>query len=130
MPVPRLARYWDVLAGAASGILQGFANIGGPPLMMWVCAHQWSNQQFRITPVSIALLMVPFQLVILAMIFTFEWARIAMWSVWAIPSVIVGTLLGLAIGGRLAVPNLRKLAFCLLLIICLTAILSPLLRGA
>jgi uncharacterized membrane protein YfcA len=44
-PQERLHPKWMVLAFSSSGIMQGMAAMGGPPTVLWVMAHQWTNQQ-------------------------------------------------------------------------------------
>ena len=36
-----------LLAGACGGLLGGLAGVPGPPLVMWVMAHDWSADVTR-----------------------------------------------------------------------------------
>ena len=126
-PAARLARGWDVAAGVGSGLMQGLANIGGPPIVMWLYAHDWTNEQLRIAPSSVTILLVPIQLVILFTLFDYAWMPLAGWVAGALPAAMAGTFAGLALGRRLPVPRLRRAAYTLLVLICISAIVTPLL---
>lgn len=60
-PHERTPRYWGLSAGLASGFLSGLANIGGPPIVLWIHAHRWTNERIRVTVPAITLPGVPIQ---------------------------------------------------------------------
>lgn len=48
LSLPELSsRSWAYAFGAASGVLTGAFNIGGPPLVIYGNCNQWSPQQFK-----------------------------------------------------------------------------------
>ncbi len=126
-PRPSLHWGWGALAAAASGWLTGLANIGGPPLLLWIHAHDWPNERTRVTIMPITLLLVPFQLTLLLSHFGTDLlpgrAQVAVIA----PAVLAGTALGLAAGRRLSRQRLRAVALGLLAVICLACILDPIL---
>lgn len=128
-PEPRaqLSRAWDVLAGAVSGLMGGLAGIGGPPLILWVYAHCWPAEKYRVTPVAIVLPRVPFQ--ILLMVLTFGPAILPVFgfSFVFVPLSMAGAVLGLRLGPRLPIPVLRAAAFAILAIIGVMCLVRPLL---
>ena len=58
---------WGYLAASLSGLLNGFANIGGPPMVLWTLAHRWPNARIRGTLLAFSMVFVPFQLIKLTM---------------------------------------------------------------
>lgn len=127
-PRQRLSSGWGVLAALVSGVMGGLANIGGPPLVLWVHAHDWPNEKTRVTLMAITTVLVPVQIVLMILIFK----RNLIPSVWQIavllPSVFTGTVLGMAIGHRLSKSRLRIIALSLLTLISFICILEPMLK--
>ncbi len=120
-----LNRSWGVLAAAASGVLTGLANIGGPPLLLWVHAHDWPNEKTRVTPMAITTILVPVQVALILTAFGWQVFPSAVQAVTLVPAVVIGTWGGIAAGGRLSKPRLRAVAFSLLALICLVSIVGP-----
>ncbi len=56
-----VSRSWGMGACFLSGYLGGLANVGGPPLVLWILAHQWNTRRIRVTPAVISLSFVPLQ---------------------------------------------------------------------
>jgi hypothetical protein len=101
--------------------------MGGPPIVLWVMAHRWSNEQTRVTLWAIFALMVMPTLVVLSLRFgvvVWEWAGL---SLLFIPAVVVGAIPGIWLGNRIPKPLLRRIAIVLLMMIGLFAIGQPLL---
>lgn len=118
---------WGYLAGFFSGLLNGLANIGGPPLVLWVLAHRWDNNRMRVTPIAFSLVFVPFQVGFMAMAFGDRMWTPLLVAVLLSPSVLLGTGVGLAAGRRLSRIHLRTYMRLLLLGIAVVSILRPLL---
>ncbi len=118
---------WTVAAMCAGGFLSGACGMGGPPIVLWVMAHRWSNEQTRVTLWAIFALMVMPTLVVLSLRFgvvVWEWAGL---SLLFIPAVVVGAIPGIWLGNRIPKPLLRRIAIVLLMMIGLFAIGQPLL---
>lgn len=126
-PRPRLHWAWGGLAAAGSGVLNGLANIGGPPLLLWVHAHDWPPERTRVTPMAITLLLVPFQLALMLSAFGRRVLPSAPQTAMLVPAILSGTVIGLAAGKRLSRARLRAVALGLLALIALAAIADPLL---
>lgn len=125
-PRETVADIWGYVAGFFSGLLNGLANIGGPPLVLWILAHRWSNEKMRITPIAFSIIFVPFQ--ILFMILTFG-ARLwhpLLTALILTPAVLLGSWAGLKAGAKISSQHLRIYMQILLLFIALSAILKPL----
>ena len=128
-PRERLAVGWGLLAGFASGLLNGMANIGGPPLIMWAHAHDWSNKSLRAAAPAVTLGMAPLQLFILFGAFGAEILPPLSTVAVALPAAVLGCFAGLGMGHRIPVGGLRTVATALLILLCAWAMLRPLISG-
>jgi len=122
----KVADIWGYVAGFLSGILNGLANIGGPPLVLWILAHRWSNEQMRVTPIAFSIVLVPFQL--LFMLLTFGdrlWTPLLKGLLLA-PLVFLGSWVGLKIGAKISRDHLKLYMRILLFLIAGSALINPL----
>ncbi|MCP4216442.1 MAG: sulfite exporter TauE/SafE family protein [bacterium] len=115
-------KVWSYVAGFFSGLLNGFANIGGPPLVLWILAHQWSNKKMRATAIAFALIFVPIQLPLMLLAFGKVIVTPMLNILLLTPIVLLGTWLGLKIGEKISKEHLKRYMEGLLLIIALLAI--------
>jgi len=128
-PRERLHVGWGILAFATAGLLTGLSGMGGPPLVLWVMAHDWSSRRSRITLWMIFLSMLPSNLGFQGIRFGDE-AWIAMGrAVCFLPIVLVGAIPGHWIGQQLPKATLRRVAMGVLILIAAYAILEPMLHG-
>ena len=100
--------------------------MGGPPLVLWVTAHDWTSKRMRGTLFTLFFLTTPAQLYFFAHRFGHELWQTAGLGLGLFPVVLLGTLPGLWIGSRFSSEVLRKLAFGLLAVIAIYAIVQPL----
>lgn len=123
-PKPRahLPAGWGVLAGACGGLLGGLAGVPGPPLVMWVMAHDWSNQRTRGSIWAMFLFLTPLLFVILWISKGNEMLVVLLPSVALIPVVQLSAMAGMRMGNAMSKQRLRRIAFALLLIIAVAAI--------
>lgn len=119
--VPKL---WGYIAGFFAGVLNGFANIGGPPLVLWTLAHQWSNQKMRGTIIAFSLIFVPFQLALMLVTFGSVIFTPIIKALVLSPAVLLGTWIGLKIGERISQAHLRIYMQALLLFIAVSSVLK------
>ncbi len=126
-PKQTLQRGWGVLAAAASGLLTGLANIGGPPLLLWVHSHDWTNEKTRVTVIAITTTLVPVQLALMLVTFGRDVLPSPLQALILAPAIVIGAFAGMAAGKRLSRPRLRAAAVILLAIISAVCILDPLL---
>jgi uncharacterized membrane protein YfcA len=121
----RVAPAWGYIAGFFSGFLNGLANIGGPPLVLWILAHRWSNEKMRVTPIAFSIVFVPFQILFMGLMFgSMLWPPLLK-AVLLIPTVLLGSWIGLKIGEKISKEFLRVYMRLLLLFIALSAIVRP-----
>lgn len=116
---------WTYSAGFLSGILNGFANIGGPPVILWVLAQNWNNRKMRATIISFSLFFVPFQIIIMLAIFGRTLYSPIFFSLLLSPAVLFGSWIGLKFGDRFSKRILEKYMELLLLLIALASVLRP-----
>ncbi len=121
-----MKKIWTFIAGFISGILNGFANIGGPPIVLWVLAQDWENKKMRATIISFSLFFVPFQIIIMVIMFGKALYSPLICAMLLSPSVIAGSWFGLKFGDRFPRRILERYMEILLLIIALVSILKPL----
>ena len=120
--VPRI---WGYIAGFFSGILNGFANIGGPPLVLWILAHQWPNKKMRGTIIAFSLIYVPFQVSLMLLTFGSALLYPMLKIIILTPTILLGTWIGLKIGEKISKKHLEIYMQALLLFIAISSIAKP-----
>ncbi len=124
-PQQNLHSGWMVLAFSCSGLMQGMAAMGGPPVVLWVMAHRWSNKETRAFLMSLFLLAAPFQIVLLYLSSGSHILRAILVGFAFAPIVAAGSALGVKLGDLIAKPRLRQIAFGILFITAFVSILAP-----
>ena len=122
-------RGWGYLAGFLSGFFNGLANIGGPPLVLWILAQDWPNKKMRVTPIAFSIIFVPFQLIFMFLAFKSSVLLNPVFkALIATPFIFLGSWAGLKVGGKISQKHLRVYMGLLLLAIALTSIIGPFLN--
>ncbi|MBN1352697.1 sulfite exporter TauE/SafE family protein [candidate division KSB1 bacterium] len=121
-PREKVHRAWGFVAAFFAGILNGMANIGGPPIVLWILAHKWHNEKFRVTALAFSITFVPFQIASMTGIFGSSVLLNAARCLVFFPIILLGGWLGLKVGWSIDIKYLRLLARLLLLIIALVSI--------
>jgi uncharacterized membrane protein YfcA len=129
---PRDHLHWGWGAGATTlcGFMSGLAGMGGPPVVMWVMAHRWSNQRSRGTLWALFTGLTPFQFFFLTSRFGEDVVIAYRDGLLLSPVMLLGILPGLWIGHQIPKPLLRQISYAILLLISLYAIGQPLVAGA
>jgi len=124
-PRERVAGKWSLPVGFSSGALSGTTGMGGPPVVLWMIAHDWSTQRGRGFLWSLFLLLLPVQIVL--MIWGFGWP-----VVWAVagglvmmPLVLLSSHVGGSVGSRWSRPAARRVVLGLLMVLAGVSILGP-----
>jgi uncharacterized membrane protein YfcA len=120
---------WGYFAASLSGLLNGFANIGGPPMVLWTLAHRWPNARIRGTLLAFSLVFVPFQIILIWSIFGSTVGRSLIHALILIPVVLFGTWLGLRLGEKIPTAVLRGVMVGVLLLMAVISLVEPLIRG-
>jgi uncharacterized membrane protein YfcA len=116
---------WGYTAGFFSGFLNGLANIGGPPLVLWILAHRWSNEKMRVTPIAFSIVFVPAQVLFMGLAFGSRLWNPLFKAILSTPMVLLGTWVGLRMGERISEEHLRIYMQLLLLFIAISTIARP-----
>ncbi len=126
-PVKTMHWFWGGLAFLASGLLAGVSGMGGPPLVLWAMAHEWSTHRTRGFLFAVFSISIPFQIILLYVTF----GSSILWStaigIAFLPLVYFGTVVGLPVGNRMAKDRLRRIAYAILLVVGISAVLPVIL---
>lgn len=129
-PRERVGWGWTVLAGGSSGLTAGLVGMGGPPVVLWVMAHDWSSKKSRSFLWLTYLVLIPFNLAVLVYRFgDVIWGALLIGLCLA-PLVVAGSEAGMRLGGLMSRDRLRTAAFVLLLLLAMGSVLGPLLQSA
>ncbi len=121
---------WKLLAFSSSGLLMGFATMGGVPMILYVNSLTWSTNKTRAFLFFCSASALP----VIALAFWMEHGRkilsAATTASLLLPLVFVGLWLGLSMGDRISKPLFRRITYLLILVVALIAIASPLYQSA
>ena len=125
-PQPRIHPAWTVFAGTSSGIFGGLLGMGGPPLVLWVMAHDWTADQARATLWAIFTIAMP--ALVIAMVWRFgeQVVIAAAIGVLATPLAIASAVLSVRLTRNLSIRWLRRISFAVLIGIALNLIVQSL----
>src|SRR4051794_29938420 len=127
-PQQRLHAAWEWLAFGLGGFLLGFCGMGGPPMVLWVLAHDWSMNRARAFLFYIfATGLIP-QAILLWLFFGSEVLDAMLLSAAALPIVVVGLWCGLFLSRRLPDEVLKRASVAVLIAIAVSAIATPYLK--
>jgi uncharacterized membrane protein YfcA len=127
-PQPRLHPAWEWLAFSLAGFLVGLCGMGGPPMVLWVMAHNWPMARGRAMLYYLFVIGIPPQALLLWLTFGGDVLRAMLLGMATLPALLVGTWLGLALGRMIPDRVLRPLAMVVLVLIALSAIALPWLK--
>jgi uncharacterized membrane protein YfcA len=125
-PRERLGTATSAGALLTAGVMTGTAGMGGPAIVLWVMAHSWSAERSRTTLWLLFVFIAPLSVAMLAVRFgapTLEGLRTGLLLA---PVTLLGLVPGLWIGRRISKPALRQLAYVILALVSLYAIIQPL----
>lgn len=128
-PRDRVAGGWAVLAMLCAGLMSGLAGMGGPPIVLWIMAHNWSSRRIRATLWVSFIVLAPLNLV-------FQWLQFGdgVWRAAGVgllcsPIVWLGMWPGMWLGDRLSQANIRRVSFALLFLIAVYLLVKPVVTG-
>ena len=124
-PKESLHPAWAWIAFPVSGFLQGLVGMGGPAMVFWVQAHDWTTRQTRGFMFSMYLISILPALLVLYWFFGDSIFKPMLCAAVAFPVLLLATWIGLKFGDLLGKKRLRRVTYFLLLLIGLAGILSP-----
>jgi uncharacterized membrane protein YfcA len=126
-PREHLHQGWMALAFSFSGVMHGMAAMGGPPAVLWVMAHRWTNRQTRAFLQALFLLAAPFQIALLYLFSKGEISGALLTGLAFAPLVVLGSTLGVRLGNAIPKQRLRQIAYGFLLVTALASVMAPVL---
>ena len=125
-PKEKLAQGWAWLAGLSGGVTAGAVGMGGPPLVLWVVAHDWSAKRARLFLWASFWFVMPIQIVVLVLMFEpATQMKMVGVGVLTLPIAMLGTAAGLWLGHRIPKRQLRWAMIALLLVLGVTSLVGP-----
>lgn len=121
-PAERLHWGWGGLAFTTSGLLTGVCGMGGPPLVLWVMAHDWSTKKIRGFMFGILIASAIFQIILMRIFFGDIIYKDILIGVCLAPVVYLGVHIGLPLGHKMSKKTLRRVAYVILLGIAIASI--------
>jgi uncharacterized membrane protein YfcA len=115
-PAPSIHPAWGVTACLFSGLLAGVVGMGGPPLVLWSMAHDWSAARIRGFLFACFACAIPLQIALMLVVFRVSLPPAPL-LLCLLPAVLLGTALGMPVGNRLPRARLRAIAYAVLLAI-------------
>ncbi|HAR67044.1 MAG TPA: hypothetical protein DCR55_12635 [Lentisphaeria bacterium] len=129
-PRESIPDFWAALAGSTSGFLAGAFGMGGPPLVLWATAHEWPARRTRGLLYSAFLLFTPPWVAAMLIMQGTVIIKPMLISILFAPAIIAGAHLGSKLGDRLDREQLSRIVTILLVIIGISVIVEPWLRGS
>jgi uncharacterized membrane protein YfcA len=128
-PQPRehLHPAWGVLTMITSGIISGLSGMGGPPIVLWLIAHKWSNDRIRVTLWTMFSAMALTNLCWLLWRFGKPVSDATVVGLLFTPITLLGTVPGSRIGATMSPDTMRRAATVILMLVALYALLQPVL---
>jgi len=126
-PKEKVAGIWTALAGFFSGLGAGAVGVGGPPVVLWVMAHDWSSKAARLYLWTTFWLLMPIGMVPLFWMHD-EPLKIGLYmglGVVLTPAALLGTAGGLWLGHQLPKQTLRILMVGFLLMLGAWSVVGP-----
>ncbi len=124
-PRERLHPLWDLLAFGLSGLMLGMIGMGGPPVVLWLMAHDWHPRRIRAFVTALFWIASPVQIALLYWQLGEEASRAFVWGATLLPVVIVASLLGVRIGDTFDRERLKSAVTLFLFITAVVSIVSP-----
>jgi len=127
-PVDHIHVGWGIGTSLSSGLMAGMFGMGGPPLVLWVMAHNWTNRQTRAFLLFNVMATSPLQLGVLWLMIGSSIGNAILWGLAFSPVVLIGAQIGLWCGQAISRTWLQKVAYSLLVLLACCSILVPLVK--
>ncbi len=125
-PQPNLHPIWGIIAFPLSGFFQGLVGMGGPAMVFWVQAHDWSSRKMRAFMFAMYLVSIAPALLILYWVFRDRIIQPGVVTALLVPLLLLVTVHGLRFGTWLGRNRLRRVSLFLLLAMGVAGLAAPL----
>ena len=123
-PRESLAPPWDWLAFTSSGLFAGMVGMGGPPLVVWLSALNWTQDKMRaFLYVNFAILS-PLNILFIWLSFGDRILSACATGLLFTPVVVLGSLAGMQLGSSISAALFRKALTGALVLLGLASMLS------
>jgi uncharacterized membrane protein YfcA len=124
-PQENLHPAWEWVAFSLGGFLLGLCGMGGPPMVLWVMAHNWSMNRARAFLYFLFVTGMPPQALVMWLMFGNEILGAMLLGLATLPAILAGLYLGLWLSRLMPDRLLRGLSWAVLVLIALSAIVMP-----
>jgi uncharacterized membrane protein YfcA len=122
--------FWGYLAFTSSGFFQGTIGPGGPPLVFWLMAHNWSHDKNRAFLYSLFLVgSIPHTILVYIAYRNQIFAPVLIGLALS-PITLIGTSLGLSLGTRMNSRWVKVVTYSMLLWLAVSLLTAPLTEHA
>ena len=127
-PRERVASAWTWGSGIAGGTTAGAVGMGGPPLVLWIVAHDWPAKKARLFLWASFWVSMPLQIGGLIVLFDpvvqLKWMGVGLAT---LPAAILGISVGLWLGHKIPKRELRWAMIAMLFVLGASSLLGPML---
>jgi uncharacterized membrane protein YfcA len=124
-PQPFVHSAWEWLSMSTAGFFLGLCGMGGPPMVLWIMAHDWPMARGRALLFFLFATGIPPQALLLWLFFGTPVLQAMLLALMAVPILLVGIHMGLAVGRRIPDRAARIIATLLLATIAISSIAVP-----
>lgn len=126
-PKPRehLPLAWGYLTMVASGLVSGLSGMGGPPIVLWLMAHKWSNERIRVMLWTIFATMAATNLFWQTLRFGEAVVHASYLGLLFAPLTLFGRIPGNWIAAKMSSATMRHVATTILVLVALYAMTQP-----
>jgi uncharacterized membrane protein YfcA len=124
-PRERLHAIWEWTAFSLGGFLLGLCGMGGPPMVLWVMAHNWPMNRARAFLYFLFVTGMPPQALLMWLIFGNAILGAMLLGLTTLPALLAGLYLGLWLSRLMSDRVLRGLSWVVLVLIAVCAIVMP-----
>jgi uncharacterized protein len=124
-PQEKLHPGWTWVAFLSSGFFQGCTGTGGPMMVFWVHAHDWSTRRTR---AFLFMMYLVTSIPAWGLLYYYFPSRVigpAFAAILAVPCVLLATVIGLRLGTWFGRSRLKRVTMTLLMVIGIMSVTSP-----
>jgi uncharacterized membrane protein YfcA len=125
VPRTHVGRAWDIVAFGLSGLMLGMIGMGGPPVVVWLMAHDWKPKRIRGFIALLFWISAPVQIALLYWKLGAQVTVAFEWGIRLLPVVIIATLIGIHVGNTFNHTRLTRAVNLFLFLTAVASIVTP-----